>query len=246
MKDDDETAVDAEAAALEARVEAGTLARDVLELLAGLDHRPSQRALGRLPLVLTAAPPASAVEPGAPPHAATWARWALGLEPHGRAACVEVALAACELVRPALRRELEGAAWELSGLHTGPAGAVVITREHAASMLPLTALATRVLDAAPRWLHAPSAEAARAVADAWPALLDRPSRAELVGELTGVDAQALWALRSLVAAVNDPAPCAATAAALSAAESVLGAHPPVAAAARAVLLARLVSPGAAP
>ncbi len=237
---DEAQEVDEEARALEARVTAGTLAREVLELLAGVDHRPSQRALGRLPLVLTAPPAELALEPGAPAHAVSWARWALGLEPHGRALAVEVALAACELVRPALESEVEGAAWELSGLHTGPAGAVVIPRSLAASLVPLSAVGSRVIDATRRWLARPSSEAAGAVASAWPELIGRRAVAELVGELTGVDGAAIWALRSLAHAVSDSAPSAATADALASAESVLGSHAAVAEAARGVLVARLI------
>ncbi|HEY8430477.1 MAG TPA: hypothetical protein VIL20_18985 [Sandaracinaceae bacterium] len=239
MIDPPEPDIEAQARALAARVEAGTLGRDALELLAGVDHRASQRALGLLPLVLTAPPPAPALEPGAPPHAATWTRWARGLEAYDRELAVAVALAACELVRPALDAEIDGAAWELIGLHTGPAGAVTITREQAASLLPLSALSSRLLEAVARWLSGPSPEAARAVAGTWPPLLDRPARAELVGELTGVDGRALWVHRSLVEAVIDPSPTAATAAVLTGAESVVGSRGPVAAAVRAVLVPRL-------
>lgn len=187
-----------------ARIEAGALSREALTLLAGVDDRAAQRALTRLPLVLTVPEPDIDPGPNAPSHAEGWLRWAGRLEPLGQPLAVRVALAACEAAARSLAAEEPGRRTELVGLHTGSWGVMRVSPELAASLSPFSALAKRTVAAVRRWLEVPSAEAAETVARGWPELLRSRDRAWALAEVAEVDPHALWAMRWLVASVTEP------------------------------------------
>jgi hypothetical protein len=226
-----------DADALAARVEVGTLDRALLELLAGVDDAAAQRALRRLPLVLTSAPPDPVPEQDAAPHAEPWLRWARQLEPYGRPLAARVALAGCELAAQRLDEEEPGRRSELVGLHTGPFGVLDITRAAAARLSPFHALAARVRAAVAAWIDAPSDAARESVVTAWPEELAMRLRVELVAELLDIDAHALWAHRWLVVLVAEPSASVshATGCALAEAQSALGERAPVTRAVHGVL-----------
>lgn len=193
-----------EARALVMRVERGELARDALELLSAVGDVASRRALGQLELVLTRdSTPLSLEElPASYPDA--WLEWASHVEPLGRRVAVAAACAIARGVLPALETEESISRSQLVGLHTGPAGAILLTDELASHLFPLIDVAGRALDAVAGWLARPSASSAERVDDAWPALLCSRKAVELFAELESVPWPAVWTFRWLVATVLAP------------------------------------------
>lgn len=192
-----------EGAALARRVERGELSRDALELLAAVGHAPSRRALGRLDLVLTAArvPPRLDELPSG--RGDGWLRWGARFDAFERSVAVETAHAFGRRVCPALGGPAPAPS-RLVGLHTGPAGAIVLCEEHAARLFPLARTAARVLDAVARWLDEPTDPNRARVDAAWPALLRDRAKVAFLCELAGVRWEPVWVLRWVVATVCGP------------------------------------------
>lgn len=185
------------------RVSSGALPWEALELLSRLGHAGARRALGRLPLDLTQAAAARWPEDDPPAFSDPWRSVAAFARPLERAAVVKIALAFTSALSSGFDREKRESASALMGLYTGPAGAVVLSEPVVAATFPLGASMRRVSDAVGAWLAAPSDDAARALAAAWPAALSTRARVELLAELTRVSWRAVWAHRWLVRCVID-------------------------------------------
>jgi hypothetical protein len=235
----------AQAAALVAKVERGELARDALELLAAVGHAPSRRALGRLELVLTSARPAVALDELPAGQDDAWLRWGARFEPFARPVAVAVAHAIARELPPLLEDGADAAPAQLAGLHTGPAGALVLGRTEAAEVFPLARTAGRVLDATARWLEGPSEAGAGRVDAAWPPLLRVRSKAAFLCELARQPWAPAWALRWLVATVCGPEAEVGAAVGYVAtfAHEALGDRAPVRRAARGALVAAFLGRG---
>lgn len=197
------SSVDQQAQRLVSRVAHGELARSGLELLSLAGHRGARRALGQLPLVLTAPPRIELT--GAPvAHVAPWIEWGVRLAPFGRALSLKLGLALAAELLPIIQLERRVSRAQLVGLHTGPAGAIQLTDELASRVYPMTLLARGLVDGVRRFQAAPTAASAEAVTGAWPAVMCVQKKAQFLSELVDVDWRAVWALRWLMATASVP------------------------------------------
>ncbi len=199
-----DAAGDVEAGELFARVDRGELRREALELLAAVGDASARRALSRLDLVLTPTSAARPLEDLPPAFPDGWLEWAGGFACFDRRVGVVTALAVAREARFVLDAEPPHVRAELLGLHTGPGGVILIDESLANRVLPPSALADRVLEAATRWLEEPTEARASALDGEWPSLLRARAKVALLAELAEVSWPAVWSLRWLVASVCGP------------------------------------------